>query len=96
MERAGLVEVQAPAIDVVDTIGAGDSFQAGCCLPCAPSDSDQDKCAGANEFRRASSGAVIRVDVRGLHMWARRGRSARRSDVGPALANLLSDVSNDP
>src|SRR5713101_6014079 len=26
--QAGLVEVQAPAIDVVDTIGAGDSFQA--------------------------------------------------------------------
>jgi fructokinase len=26
--RAGAVEVQAPAVDVVDTIGAGDSFQA--------------------------------------------------------------------
>jgi len=73
--EAGLVEVQAPAIDVVDTIGAGDSFKPRCCLP-ARHRTDQDKCAGANEFRRASSGAVIRVDVRGLHMWARRGRSA--------------------
>ena len=27
--RAGVIEVPAPAIDVVDTIGAGDSFQAG-------------------------------------------------------------------
>ena len=26
--EAGLVEVEAPAVDVVDTIGAGDSFQA--------------------------------------------------------------------
>src|SRR5262249_30494814 len=27
-KRAGTVEVQAPAVEVVDTIGAGDSFQA--------------------------------------------------------------------
>jgi fructokinase len=27
-KRAGVVEVEAPAVDVVDTIGAGDSFQA--------------------------------------------------------------------
>jgi fructokinase len=28
-KNAGLVEIAAPAVDVVDTIGAGDSFQAG-------------------------------------------------------------------
>jgi fructokinase len=27
-KEAGMVEVEAPAVDVVDTIGAGDSFQA--------------------------------------------------------------------
>src|SRR6202790_3665248 len=87
--EAGLVEVQAPTIDVVDTIGAGDSFQAALLFalraigrirtgPLAQLDAD--------ELRRALSFAST---------WAaftcgRAGADPpRQSDVGAGISRLL-------
>ena len=73
---AGLVKVEAPTIGVVDTIGAGDSFQAASVVRFARDRTDQERSAGAIEFRRAWSGVVVCVDLRGLHMRARWSRSS--------------------
>jgi fructokinase len=89
--ETGLVEVQAPTIDVVDTIGAGDSFQAALLFalraigriktgPLAQLDAD--------ELRRALSFASICA----AFTCGRPGADPpRRSDVGAALVRLLPD-----
>jgi fructokinase len=89
--ETGLVEVQAPTIDVVDTIGAGDSFQAALLFalraigriktgPLAQLDAD--------ELRRALSFASICA----AFTCGRAGADPpRRSDVGAALSRLLPD-----
>jgi fructokinase len=87
--QAGLVEVEAPVIDVVDTIGAGDSFQAallfalraiGRITPVALALMD------AGELHRALSFASACA----AFTCGRAGADPpRASDVGPALSRLI-------
>lgn len=87
--EAGLVEVEAPTIDVVDTIGAGDSFQAA--LLFALRAIGRIKCdalaqMNAGELGRALSFASACAAV----TCGRAGADPpRQSDVGPALSRLL-------
>jgi fructokinase len=90
--KAGLVEVQAPTIDVVDTIGAGDSFQAALLFalraigriktgPLAQLDAD--------ELRRALSFAATCA----AFTCGRAGADPpHQSDVGAALLRLLLET----
>jgi fructokinase len=86
---AGAVEVQAPAINVVDSIGAGDSFQAALLF-------------ALRAIGRINSGALAQVNAgeldRALSFAAacaaftcsRAGADPpRHSDVGPALSRLF-------
>ncbi len=73
--EAGAVEVEAPTVNVVDTIGAGDSFQAALAVRLACDRTDRNRIARADGFRRAPPRAVICIRLRRLHMWARRRRS---------------------
>jgi fructokinase len=89
--KAGLVEVQAPTIGVVDTIGAGDSFQAALLFalraigriktgPLAQLDAD--------ELRRTLSFAATCA----AFTCGRAGADPpHQSDVGPALSRLLPE-----
>src|ERR1700691_1174582 len=88
--EAGAIEVQAPVVKVVDTIGAGDSFQAALlfalraigrieALSLAQANSD--------ELRRALSFASVCAAI----TCGRAGADPpRRSDVGAELSRLLS------
>jgi fructokinase len=92
--EAGLVEVQAPAIDVVDTIGAGDSFQAALLFALRAIGRIKTSALAqmnSGELRRALSFASMCAAFTCGHAGA---DPPRQSDVGPALANLFSDVSN--
>jgi fructokinase len=94
--EAGLVEVQAPAIDVVDTIGAGDSFQAALLFALRAIGRIKTSALAqmnSGELRRALSFASMCAAFTCGHAGA---DPPRQSDVGPALANLFSDVSNEP
>ena len=94
--EAGLVEVQAPAIDVVDTIGAGDSFQAALLFALRAIGRIKTNALAqmnSDELRRALSFASMCAAFTCGHAGA---DPPRRSDVGPALADLFSDLSNDP
>ena len=88
----GLVEVQAPTIDVVDTIGAGDSFQAA--LLFALRAIGRIKTGplahlNADELGRALSFASICA----AFTCGRAGADPpRHSDVGAALSRLLPDA----
>jgi fructokinase len=87
---AGLVEVPAPAVDVVDTIGAGDSFHAA--LLFALHTIERIKTGSVaqinpNELRRVLTFASICA----AFTCGRAGADPpRRSDVGTALAGLAS------
>ena len=87
--EAGLVEVEAPATDVVDTIGAGDSFQAALLFALrAIGRIERDALAqmNAGELGRALSFASACAAV----TCGRAGADPpRQSDVGPALSRLL-------
>ena len=74
--EAGAIEVQAPAVEVVDTIGAGDSFQAALLFALRAHRTDRSQFACAGECRRASPRAVVCSGLRGLHLRTRRRRSA--------------------
>jgi fructokinase len=94
--EAGLVEVQAPAIDVVDTIGAGDSFQAALLFALRAIGRIKTGALAqmnSGELRRALSFASMCAAFTCGHAGA---DPPGQSDVGPALANLFSVVSNDP
>ena len=94
--EAGLVEVQAPAIDVVDTIGAGDSFQAALLFALRAIGRIKTSALvqmNSDELRRALSFASMCAAFTCGHAGA---DPPRQSDVGPALADLFSDASNDP
>ena len=94
--EAGLVEVQAPAIDVVDTIGAGDSFQAALLFALRAIGRVKTSALAqmtSGELRRALSFASMCAAFTCGHAGA---DPPRQSDVGPALADLFSDASNDP
>jgi fructokinase len=89
--KAGLVEVEAPTIDLVDTIGAGDSFQAALLFALrAVGRIETGALAQMNsdELRRVLSFAATCAAV----TCGRAGADPpRQSDVGAALARLLSD-----
>jgi fructokinase len=87
--EAGAIEVEAPVVEVVDTIGAGDSFQAALLF-------------ALRAIGRIRSGALAQMNSDELHRalsfasscaaytCGRAGADPpRRSDVGPALARLL-------
>jgi fructokinase len=87
--EAGAVEVQAPAVDVVDTIGAGDSFQAALLFALRTigrietgslAQANDDELVGALSF--ASVCAAITCGRAGAD-------PPRRSDVGAALSRLV-------
>jgi fructokinase len=88
---AGAVEVQAPAVDVVDSIGAGDSFQAALLFAL--------RAIGRIETRPLSqmnSDELCRVlsfaSICAAFTCGRAGADPpRQSDVGAALSRLLSD-----
>ena len=88
--EAGLVEVEAPATDVVDTIGAGDSFQAALLFAL--------RAIGRIERRalaRMNSGELARAlsfaSACAAFTCGRAGADPpRRSDVGPALSRLMA------
>jgi fructokinase len=88
--EAGMIEVQAPAVEVVDTIGAGDSFQSALLFALrAIGRIENTSLAQANsgELRRALSFASICAAI----TCGRAGADPpRRSDVGPEVSRLLS------
>jgi fructokinase len=88
---AGPVRVEAPATDVVDTIGAGDSFQAALLFALRAIGRIKRGALAemnAGELDRALSFASACAAV----TCSRAGADPpRQSDVGPALSRLLSD-----
>jgi fructokinase len=87
--KAGVVEVQAPAADVVDTIGAGDSFQAALLFALRAIgriESESLAQINADELRRALSFASNCA----AFTCGRAGADPpRRADVGAELSRLL-------
>jgi fructokinase len=88
-KKAGMVEVQAPTVDVVDTIGAGDSFQAALLFALRAigridreslAQTDSDELGRALSF--ASSCAAFTCGRAGAD-------PPRQADVGAALSRLL-------
>jgi fructokinase len=88
--QAGAVEVEAPAVDVVDTIGAGDSFQAALLF-------------ALRAIGRIERASLAQTGSDGLHRalsfaagcaaftCGRAGADPpRQADVGPALSRLLA------
>jgi fructokinase len=88
--QAGMIEVQAPTVEVVDTIGAGDSFQAALLFALrAIGRIENVSLAQANsgELRRALSFASICAAI----TCGRAGADPpRRSDVAAEVSRLLS------
>jgi fructokinase len=88
--EAGAIEVQAPAVKVVDTIGAGDSFQAALLFALHTIGRIENQSlaqANSSELRRALSFASICA----AFTCGRAGADPpRRSDVGAELSRLLS------
>jgi fructokinase len=89
--EAGLVEVEAPTIDVVDAIGAGDSFQAALLFALRAIGRIETAALAqmnSDELRRVLSFASICAAL----TCGRAGSDPpRQSDVGAPLARLLSD-----
>ena len=77
--EAGAVEVEAPTRRCRRHHRRRRQFSGGAVVRLARHRTDRDRTAGADEFRRASPCAVVCVDLRGLHMRARRRRSAAAS-----------------
>jgi fructokinase len=90
-QEAGVVEVEAPTVDVVDTIGAGDSFQAALLFALrAMGRIEPGSLARTNsdELRRALSFASICA----AFTCGRAGADPpRHSDVGAELSRLFPD-----
>jgi fructokinase len=89
--EAGAIEVQAPVVKVVDTVGAGDSFQAALLFALRAIGRIETKSlaqANSGELRRAlcfaASCAAITCGRAGAD-------PPRRSDVGPEMSRLLQD-----
>jgi len=88
--EAGLVEVEAPTIDVVDPIGAGDSFQAALLFALRAIERIKSEALAqlnCEELGRALSFAATCA----AFTCGRAGADPpRQSDVGPALSRLLA------
>jgi fructokinase len=91
--EAGAIEVQAPAVEVVDTIGAGDSFQAALLFALHTIGRIETASlaqANSDELRRVLSFASVCAAI----TCGRAGADPpRRSDVGAELARLLQGSS---
>jgi fructokinase len=91
--EAGAIEVQAPAVEVVDTIGAGDSFQAALLFALRTIGRIEAASlaqANSDELRRALSFASICA----AFTCGRAGADPpRQSDVGAELSRLLQGPS---
>jgi fructokinase len=90
--EAGAVEVQAPAIDVVDSIGAGDSFQAALLFALRAIGR-----IGAKALMQMNPGELARAvsfaTACAAFTCGRPGADPpRQSDVGAQLSRLLPDV----
>jgi fructokinase len=90
--QAGVVEVQAPAVDVVDTIGAGDSFQAALLFALRAIGR-----IGTQALARTTSEELGRVlsfaSSCAAFTCGRAGADPpRQSDVGAALSRLLPEL----
>jgi fructokinase len=89
-KEAGVVEVEAPTVDVVDTIGAGDSFQAALLFALRAIGrikSESLAQANADELRRALSFAS---GCAALTCGRAGADPPRQADVGAELSRLLS------
>ncbi len=88
--QAGLVEVQAPATDVVDTIGAGDSFQAA--LLFALRAIERIKIGALAQMNSSELYRVLSFATNcAAYTCGRAGADPpRQSDVGAALGRLLA------
>ena len=73
---AGAIEVETPQVEVVDTIGAGDSFQAALLFALHAMGRIAARPLTQIERGRTSPRAVFRGHLRGHHLRARRRRSA--------------------
>jgi fructokinase len=90
--QAGTVELQAPTVDVVDTIGAGDSFQAALLFALRAIGR-----IGTLALTRTNSEELTRVlsfaSSCAAFTCGRAGADPpRQSDVGPALSRLLPEL----
>ena len=88
-KEAGVVEVEAPTVDVVDTIGAGDSFQAALLFALRAIGrikSESLAQTNADELRRALSFAS---GCAALTCGRAGADPPRQADVGPELSRLL-------
>ena len=88
-KEAGVVEVEAPTVDVVDTIGAGDSFQAALLFALRAIGrikSESLAQTNADELRRALSFAS---GCAALTCGRTGADPPRQADVGPELSRLL-------
>jgi fructokinase len=92
-KQAGTVEVEAPTAEVVDTIGAGDSFQAALLFALRAIGRIRTEALAqmnADQLRRALSFAASCA----AFTCGRAGADPpRSSDVGAALSRLLADSS---
>jgi fructokinase len=92
-QEAGAIEVQAPAVEVVDTIGAGDSFQAALLFALRTIGRIEAASlaqANSDELRRALSFASICA----AFTCGRAGADPpRRSDVGAELSRPMQGPS---
>jgi fructokinase len=91
--EAGTIEVQAPAVEVVDTIGAGDSFQAALLFAlCAIGRIEAKSLVQANSSELR--GALSFASICAAFTCGRAGADPpRRSDVAAELSRLLSSPS---
>jgi fructokinase len=74
-ERAGVIDVETPQVEVVDTIGAGDSFRQDFWSLCAPGP-DHGEAARRDDRGRTPSRGRPCNQVRGFHLRSARRRSS--------------------
>ena len=89
--EAGAIEVEAPAVDVVDTIGAGDSFQAALLFALRAIGRIEAQCAGANEFRRAYRALSFASSCAAFTCGRAGADPPRQADVSAELRRLVAD-----
>jgi fructokinase len=82
---AGAIEIASPPVDVVDTIGAGDSFQAGVLF-------------GLRRIGRIERGALARMSTAELHRALTFAATCAAITVSRAGANLprIDDIGAEP
>ena len=95
--RRARLKSQAPAVEVVDTIGAGDSFQAALLFALRAIGRIETASLAQANSGRASPRAVVCIGLRGLHLWTRRRRSAatvrrRRGIVSSVVGSIRMNV----